>query len=210
MVDSANGRNTSDGKTGIPRRWSPRSRLFGQAARPFHDLPGVCRLCPHTQRREPLPDRGSAWHLWVDPGDFADSVRPVVRPGRPQGHDRARARPVRTWQRRRGTLVLDRRGDRRTGAAGGRCCRLGHPGAGRRSDQRRKPHQGDGAGRNYHRHVVHDCDRARSGRRAFRRRARHLLADGCFGACGHRDHGTGRANSAPGCGSIATPKPCRL
>ena len=92
---------------------------------------------------------------------------------------------------------------------GARRRRLGHPGAGGRSDHGRKPHQGDGDGRHHHRRILHGCAGAWTDHCAVSSACRHLLADGGLGAGRHRDHRIRRAEPAPLCACIATPKPCR-
>ena len=78
------------GTTGIPGRRLARGGVFGQAARPVHDLSGVCGLCPAAFRRHPLSGRRGAGHLRTEPGAVADSLRAAVRPVRAQADDRPR------------------------------------------------------------------------------------------------------------------------
>jgi hypothetical protein len=75
--------------SGISRLGGACGRVFRQAARPVHDLPGLCRLCRHTRRRQPLPDRRSAGHRRAHPGAAADPVRPVIGSERTQDQTRS-------------------------------------------------------------------------------------------------------------------------
>ena len=106
-------------------------------------------------------------------------------------------------------LHLDRRRHHRPRASGLGRRRLRDPGAGGRSDRRGKPHQGDGDGRDHHRRFLHGRARGRPDRCEFRRRARHLLADGGAGAPWYCDHPVRRADIRAACACIAMPRRCR-
>ena len=205
-------------RPGQQSRWSDRNsaplralaavfsvRLLGL----FMIYPVFAAYAGSAGRRESLPDRRGARYLWPDAGAAADSIRPVVGPGRPQGHDRLRARfcSARQCGRRvSGSIggVIIGRALQGTGAVGSVILALVAD-----LTSGRKPHPGDGDRRHHHRRLVHDRARSRPDRATF------VGVGGIFwlmvglALARHRDHANSWCRTRVAFACIAMPRRCR-